>query len=95
MTLTIELSPEEEVRLQAAARKQGVTPPECAKQVLNTHLPPLRPGEGTLALFAQWEAEDATDDPEEIAARNREWEELKRGLNEARIASGEEPLFDD
>ncbi len=95
MTLTINLTPDEEARLLMAAEKEGVAPPECAKRVLAAHLPPLRPGEATLALFASWEAEDGTDDPEELAARNREWEELKQSLNENRIAAGEEPLFRD
>jgi hypothetical protein len=93
MTLTIDLTPEEEARLAIAARKEGVAPPECAKRVLTAHLPPLRPGDATLALFASWEAEDGTDDPEELATRNGEWEELKRGMNGNRAATGEEPLF--
>jgi hypothetical protein len=60
-----------------------------------THLPPLRPGEGLQALFARWAVEDATDDPEEIAARIREWKELKGNMNANRAACGEMPLFDD
>ena len=49
---------------------------------------------GSLAeLFAQWQAEDATDDPEELARRDRELEELKANLNANRAACGDEPLF--
>jgi hypothetical protein len=51
------------------------------------------PDDPTLALFAQWEAEDGTDDPDEIADRVRDWEELKAGLNANRAAGGEPPLF--
>jgi hypothetical protein len=32
-------------------------------------------------MFAQWDAEDRTDDPAEIERRERDWEELKAALN--------------
>ena len=93
MSLTIELTPEEEARLQVVAHRQGIAPAECARRLLSEHLPPLAPGEATLALFAQWETEDATSDPAEIAERNQEWENLKVALNENRAMAGEEQLF--
>ena len=81
MTLVIDLTPEEEARLRAAAQRQGMDAAELARRTLAEHLPPAAPPEdATLALFARWEAEDRTDDPEEIAARNREWEEQKANL---------------
>jgi hypothetical protein len=36
------------------------------------------------ALFAQWEAEDGTADPTEIARRNREVEEFREAMNRNR-----------
>jgi hypothetical protein len=45
------------------------------------------------AMFASWQAEDATDDPQELARRPREWEQLKTALN-ANRTSGRK-LFDD
>jgi hypothetical protein len=100
MTLQIELTPEEEARLTAAAQEQGVDPAECARRVLSEHLPPIdsedrsaKAKDRTIELFEQWEAEDATDDPEEIARRIQEWEELKAGLNANRAATGERLLF--
>jgi hypothetical protein len=100
MTLAIELTPDEEARLQAAAREQGLDPTDCARRLLIEHLPPLRADSAqaserdrTLELFEQWEAEDATDDPEEIARRNQEWEELKAQMNATRAELGAEPLF--
>jgi hypothetical protein len=66
---------------------------DCARQLLVAQLPPERPGDRTLALFAQWEAEDATDDPEEIARRNREWEEFKSNINATRAETGARILF--
>jgi hypothetical protein len=93
LTLTIELTPEEEARLRAAAQERGVDPAECARQVLRDHLPPLAPGEATKALFAAWAAEDATDDPEEIAAAEREWEEFKANINATRAAAGSRLIY--
>lgn len=93
MELMIKLTPDEEARLRIAAEKEGVDPAECVRRLLAEHLPSLRPGEATRALFAAWNEEDATDDPEEIARRNQEWEELKAGLNANRAATGERLLF--
>ena len=93
MSLIIDLTPEEEARLRAAAANQGVEPAEVARRVLVEHLPALSHGASTLELFAAWDAEDATDDPAELAARNREWEDLKSSLNANRAATGEGPLF--
>ena len=42
----------------------------------------------TLDLLAQWDREDQTDDIQEIARRNRDFEELKEGLNRNRTESG-------
>ncbi len=95
MTVTIELSTEEEARLCAAARSAGTGPEECAKRLLTAQLFSLRGEDSTLAPFSEWDAEDATEDPDELAARNREWENLKHDLNKNRRAVGAEPLFDD
>ena len=66
---------------------------QFARETLLARLPGGMPDDPTLALFAQWEAEDGTDDPDEIADRVRDWEELKAGLNANRAAGGEPPLF--
>lgn len=95
MTLIIDLTPEEEARLQAAARLQGVDPVECVRRILKQSLPEPPPGATTRALFEQWATEDATEDSEEIRARDIDWKETQRSMNEARVAVGEEPLFDD
>lgn len=34
------------------------------------------------AVLRQWREEDETDDPEEIARRQAEWEEFRKGMNE-------------
>ena len=47
MTLTIELTPEEEARLENLARLWGLEAAECVRQLLTAHLPPLTTHEGT------------------------------------------------
>jgi len=53
MSITIELTPEEEARLNAAAAKNGVSAAECARQVLAEHLPTEALKDRTLELFAE------------------------------------------
>jgi hypothetical protein len=91
MTLTIELDPQLERRLQVEAAKSGVEPKEFVRQVLDNALP-LPTGSQAASLqelFNNWAADDATDDPEEIARREQECEEFKRNLNESRRVAGE------
>jgi len=88
MTLILDLPPEVEAALAEDARRKGTTPEELAldnlrqKYVAHMALSSTtgKPVSPMVALFAQWAAEDATDDPEEIARRNREWKETKANL---------------
>ena len=98
MSMTIELSPEQEARVQEAAAREGLPPIEWAARKLLSGLPEAsseRPAneDPTLALFARWAAEDATDDPDEIRRRNEQWELFKRNMNETRALSGRPPAF--
>lgn len=98
MTLTIDLTAEEEAGLAAAARRQGTDIEQCVRRLIAQGAPSapeadVTPGAATRALFAQWDEEDATDDPNEIAARNEEWEELKHNMNANRRAVGARILF--
>jgi hypothetical protein len=52
MGITLELTPEEEARLQAAATREGLAPAEFVRRVLNVHLTPTAETDPTLALFA-------------------------------------------
>jgi hypothetical protein len=90
MTLTIELSPTEEARLLAAARNTGVAPSDFAKTLMTEHLPPTSEerDDPTLALFAQWEKEDAAMTPEETEADRLLWEKFQANVNETRRALG-------
>lgn len=53
----------------------------------------LEQAAATKALFAQWQAEDATDDPEELKRRDADMRELQQGLNENRKVTGERLPF--
>ena len=89
MTLTIDLSPAEEARLQSAARQKGLDPSTLAKQLVAEHLPAASPAEDpTLALFAQWAEEAKAMTPEEQAQEQSLWGQFEPGINAARAASG-------
>ena len=67
---------------------------ELAKLIAESQEPPKAASTGSLSeLFAQWRKEDETSDPDELARRDTELEELKANLNANRAATGEEPLF--
>ncbi len=50
--------------------------------------PPLSPKEqrkknqAAIEMFHRWDEEDKTDDPEELARREADWQEFKKGMNE-------------
>lgn len=89
MTLTLDLPPDVQDAIAKAAQEQGKTPEQEALEGLrrlyvrlaSPQPKPAQPAvDPTLALFAQWAKEDATDAPEELARRNRDWEETKSNL---------------
>lgn len=47
----------------------------------------------TLELLAAWQAHDATNDPEELRAAERELADFKRTMNENRVRAGELLLY--
>jgi hypothetical protein len=47
----------------------------------------------TLELLARWKQEDATKNPEEVRAAERELTEFKKAMNESRAQAGEPVLF--
>ena len=48
---------------------------------------------GLLALLASWKEEDHTDDPEELARRDREITEFKNNMNQWRAEEGRGPVY--
>ena len=97
MSITIELAPDQEARLAAAAKGQGLDPAALATRLVTEHLPPVaehaEQQDPTLALFAQWEQEDANMTPEEIAQERRLWEEFKANVNVERDRAGARRVF--
>src|SRR5438477_7441081 len=91
MTLAISLSPSAEERLAKKAKAEGIDLPTLAANVLEAEAARLteepNPNQSTIDLLKRWDAEDATDDPQELARRQREGEELMRNLAQNRIDS--------
>lgn len=60
--------------------------------------PPQVSGNGsidtaTLELLANWRVQDATTDPEQIRAAEKELADFKKAMNENRTVAGESVLF--
>ena len=83
--MTLTLPSEIEARLKEEASRQGLDPAEYASRLIEQGLPRPQPNQATLDLLARWDAEDATDDPEEIARRQREAEEFMQSLARSRV----------
>ncbi len=101
MTVTIDLTPEEEASLRHLADNKGLPAEELVRQTVKQMLPSAETAapvvdsktQNLIDLLESWRREDATDDPEELDRREREWEELKANLNANRAATGERLLF--
>jgi hypothetical protein len=87
LRMTITIPHDLEVRLRSEAARQGVEPERYATRLLAERLAPPQEGQSLADLFAQWTAEDHTDDPAELARRNEEFEEFKRAMNRNRRES--------
>jgi hypothetical protein len=96
MTLIIELTPTEEAQLTAVAHHAGLAPAELARKLVTEHLPAVTrdlPADPTLALFAQWDAEDAQMTPEEVTEAQRDADEFIRRMNTERARAGARLLY--
>ena len=89
MTLTIELTLQQEAKLWAAAANG--TDPESVLGELVESLPtaqdltPAQRAEELRAMFAQWAAEDALRPPAELEAEDARWEEIDHNLAEGGV----------
>jgi hypothetical protein len=82
--ITIALPPDIEDRLKGEASRRGGSAQEYAQKIIIEHLPESKSNASLSDLFAEWDAEDHTDDPAEIARRNQEFEEFKEAMNRNR-----------
>ncbi len=101
MTVTLELKPEELTVLHQRAHAEGVDietvlhslvaqaapPPAIEKPELNEKQ------KAAIALMQACRQEDETDDPEELAERDRELEEFKANMNRWRAEEGRLPVY--
>jgi hypothetical protein len=96
MTLTIALEPDLEKRLLKQASLVGLEPGEYARRLIAERLPSAEPttphatalspeAMETLKILKDWERENATDDPDEIARRIKEGEEFMQSLARNRV----------
>jgi len=83
--MTIALSAELEARLTHEARQRGLDVSSYANQLLAKSLG-MR-DQATIDLIERWEAQDKTDDPEELARRQQELDEFKAAMNRNRLES--------
>lgn len=101
MTITIETPKDIDEAIARGAAREGVTPEEYvlraiiekdarAAQSLQLNDAKQR-AERARALFAKWESEDATDDPEEIARRQREGDEMIANIQANRFNIPRDP----
>jgi hypothetical protein len=82
--LVLTLPEDIESRLKSIADRLGIDPADYANKLLARALPPAKVDQATLDLLARWDIEDQTDDPKEIAKRQKDFEDLKNALNETR-----------
>ena len=84
MTLSIDLSADAEAKLREKAAAAGQPLQVYASRLLEqaAAVPTVRSiDEATIALLRSWNAQDATSDQAEIAARQRDWEEFAASIN--------------
>jgi|CXWL01.1.fsa_nt_gi hypothetical protein len=91
MTVRLELSPDVQTRLEARASACGMTVEAYLQSLIERAARNEAPGAATRALFARWDEEDQTDDPAELVARQKDFEEFKASMNANR--PGQRPLF--
>lgn len=86
----IDLTQAEEVRLHTAEQQNRVNSTELAYKLVGEQLPieKREAQEPTLALFAQWNQEDASMTPEQVEAERFLWDQFETDINHVRCASG-------
>lgn len=90
MTLTLELEPELDSHLRAIAQADGVSVEQYLRRLIADTVH-SGSGKSAVMLLQRWEREDATEDAEEIARRERDWEAFQESLN--RSHSSNRALF--
>jgi len=100
MNLHLDVSPQTEARLTAAARQRGIDVASLIEKLAVDYLPPANIPQGSadeesaavIAMLEGFLTESPTD-PEEQRQAEIEFEEFKQNLNANRVEAGERPLF--
>lgn len=82
--MTITLHPAVQEKLLREASRLGVPPEEFARRAIEEKLAApddSRQNQALLDVLDQWDREDATNDPAEIARRKQDFEEFKEAIN--------------
>jgi len=88
MSLTIELLPAQETRINQEAQKAGITPGELIQRTLAAHFPVLSEEDTqALALIEQWISEAPTDAQQQTEAEE-DLREFQRSINQTRLEAG-------
>ena len=95
--MTLNLKPEMEAEIAQKAAAEGTGVSDYLEKIIEKTVKPepaaartqtqLEKNQAALAVLRQWREEDKTDDPEEIARRQAEWEEFKKDMNENHTSS--------
>jgi len=103
MTVTLDLRPDELDALRRRADAEGVDIETVLHRLIALIVPPPASGmreerkltekqKALAALLQSWREEDQTDDPEELAERDRDLEEFKANLNRWLAEQGRPPV---
>ncbi|MCW3062564.1 MAG: hypothetical protein JWQ02_4385 [Capsulimonas sp.] len=87
MTVTLELTEEELALLESRARSEGVSREGLLRRLI-AQLAPAQPPRATASQISTLRGEAPTDDPEEIAEREREHEEMQNNIARWRAEQG-------
>ncbi len=105
MTVTLELKPEEVTALETRANAEGIDIEAALHRLVAQLMPPPAAQKArekpelnerqkaAIALMEAWREEDRTDDPEELAERDRELKEFKANINRWRAEEGRPPAY--
>ena len=97
MTVTLNLRPEVEAEIAQKAAAEGTGVSSYLEKMIEGVVVPdpttdwpqaqIERNQAALAVLRQWQEEDKTDDPEEIARRQAELDEFKTAMNESHTSS--------
>jgi hypothetical protein len=98
--MQLDVSPQVEARLIAAAHQRGINVAALVEKLAVDYLPPTKSpipvvdeeNAAAIAMLEGFLAESPTD-PEEQRQAEAEFEEFKKNLDVNRITAGERPLF--